>query len=91
MDEHPAHPQGGRTRAGVYLVFADGPGGLGQRRWRRKKGTVNPCGLYDLQRRERPVAQAYRDLLNAFGKITIVPKGEMFEVTGEPAMLKVEV
>ena len=56
-----------------------------------QNGTVNPCGLYDLQRRERPVAQAYRDLLNAFGKITIVPKGEMFEVTDQPAMLKVEV
>ncbi len=56
-----------------------------------KKGTVNPCGLYDLQRRERPVAQAYRDLLQAFGQITIVPKGEMFEITDQPARLKMEV
>ena len=56
-----------------------------------KKGTVNACGLYDLQRRERPVAQAYRELLNAFGRITIVPKGEMFEVTDQSAMLKMEV
>ena len=56
-----------------------------------KRGTVNACGLYDLQRRERPVAQAYRELLNAFGRITIVPKGEMFEVTDQPAMLKMEV
>ena len=56
-----------------------------------KNGTVNACGLYDLQRRERPVAKAYRERLNAFGNITIVPKGEMFEVTDQPAMLKMEV
>lgn len=56
-----------------------------------KKGTVNACGLYDLNRQPRPVAQAYRDLLKEFGQITIVPHGEMFEVTNEPAVLKVEV
>ena len=56
-----------------------------------KKGTVNACGLYDLQRRERPVAQAYRELLNAFGRITVVPKGEMFEVTDQPSTLKMEI
>lgn len=57
----------------------------------QQKGTVNACGLYDLDRNPRPVAQAYRNLLNEFGQITIVPHGEMFEVTDEPAMLKVEV
>lgn len=56
-----------------------------------KKGTVNPCGLYDLERNPRPVAQAYRDLLKEFGQITIVPHGEMFEVTSQPARLKIEV
>lgn len=56
-----------------------------------KKGTVNPCGLYDLKRNPRPVAEAYRALLQEFGQITIVPHGEMFEVTEQPAMLKVEV
>jgi beta-glucosidase/6-phospho-beta-glucosidase/beta-galactosidase len=56
-----------------------------------KRGTVNPCGLYDLDRKPRPVAEAYRQLLNEFGQITIVPHGEMFEVTDEPAKLKVEV
>lgn len=56
-----------------------------------KKGTVNPCGLYDLERNPRPVAQAYRDLLKEFGQITIVPHGEMFEVTSQPARLKTEV
>ena len=56
-----------------------------------KRGTVNACGLYDLNRRPRPVAAAYRQLLEEFGQITIVPHGEMFNVTEVPAMLKVEV
>ena len=56
-----------------------------------KNGTVNACGLYDLKRQPRPVAKAYRELLEAFGQITVVPKGEMFEVTKMAAMLKVEV
>lgn len=57
----------------------------------RKVGTVNPCGLYDLNRKARPVAAAYRSLLETFGQITIVPHGEMFEVTGRDARLKIEV
>ena len=56
-----------------------------------KRGKVNECGLYDLDRKPRPVAAAYRELLAEFGQITIVPHGEMFEVTNEPAKLKVEV
>ena len=57
----------------------------------KKKGTVNPCGLFDLERKERPVAEAYRMLLKEFGQITIVPKGEMFEITDRPSKLKTEV
>jgi beta-glucosidase/6-phospho-beta-glucosidase/beta-galactosidase len=57
----------------------------------KQDGHVNACGLYDLQRNERPVAKAYRELLKEFGQITIVPKGELFELTDRPAMLKVEV
>ena len=56
-----------------------------------KNDKVNACGLFDLHRKPRPVADAYRQLLNEFGQITIVPHGEMFEVTNEPAKLKVEV
>ncbi|RIV18275.1 glycoside hydrolase family 1 protein [Fibrisoma montanum] len=52
---------------------------------------VNACGLYDLDRKPRPVAQAYRDLLKEFGQITIVPYGEMLEMTDRPARLKVVV
>lgn len=56
-----------------------------------KLGHVNACGLYDLERRPRPVAAAYRALLEEFGQITIVPHGEMFEITKRDARLKVEV
>ena len=55
------------------------------------RGVVNECGLYDLERRPRPVAAAYADLLAEFGQITIVPHGELFEVTDAPATLKAEV
>ncbi len=56
-----------------------------------KRGVVNACGLYDMQRRPRPVAAAYKQLLEEFGKITIVPHGELFSVTDHPATLKIEV
>ena len=56
-----------------------------------KKGNINECGLYDLQRNPRPVAEAYKMLLKEFGQITIVPYGEMFEITKRNARLKVEV
>lgn len=56
-----------------------------------KRGTVNPCGLYDLDRKPRPVAQAYRELLQEFGQITIMPHAEVFAVTDQPAKLKVKV
>ncbi len=58
---------------------------------REQNGTVNPCGLYDLDRQPRPVAAAYRALLEEFGRITIVPHAEMFTTTGRPAMLKIAV
>ncbi|TVT40253.1 glycoside hydrolase family 1 protein [Hymenobacter setariae] len=56
-----------------------------------KKGTVNACGLFDLDRKPRLVAEAYKQLLEEYGQITIVPHGELFEVTARPATLKVEV
>jgi beta-glucosidase/6-phospho-beta-glucosidase/beta-galactosidase len=56
-----------------------------------KKGTVNACGLFDLDRKPRAVAEAYKMLLQEYGQITIVPHGELFEVTNRPATLKVEV
>jgi hypothetical protein len=57
----------------------------------QKLGHVNACGLYDLDRKPRPVAAAFRSLIEEFGQITMVPHGEMFEITDRPAQLKVEV
>ena len=54
-----------------------------------KIGTVNACGLFDLERRERPVARAYRQLLEQHGQSTIAPWGEMFELTSRPATMRV--
>ena len=58
---------------------------------REQNGRVNACGLYDLDRKPRPVAAAYRELLEEFGRITIVPHGEMFTITDQPAMLKARI
>ena len=57
----------------------------------RKEGTVNACGLFDLDRKPRPVADAYRQLLQEYGQIAIVPHGELFEQTTRPATLKVDI
>ena len=56
-----------------------------------KKGNVNECGLFDMDRKPRPVSEAYRQIIKEYGQITIVPHGEVFEITNEPARLKVEV
>ena len=56
-----------------------------------KNGRVNESGLYDLQRNERKVAKEYRALLEEFGRITVVPRGEMFNITKRPSRLKIEV
>ena len=56
-----------------------------------KNGTVNECGLYDLQRRERPVAKAYRSLLEEFGHIGIAPGGEMFVFNDKPKTLRTHI
>ncbi len=56
-----------------------------------QNGRINECGLFDMNRKPRPVAHAYRQLLEEFGQITIVPHGELFEITERPARLKVEV
>jgi beta-glucosidase/6-phospho-beta-glucosidase/beta-galactosidase len=50
-----------------------------------KHGRVNACGLYDLERRPRPVAAEYKKLIREFGRITAVAHGELFEVTDRAA------
>lgn len=57
----------------------------------KKVGTINECGLFNMNRKPNPVADAYKMLLEEFGQITIVPYAEMLEITDRPAKLKVEV
>ncbi len=57
----------------------------------RKENTVNACGLFDLNRNPRPVADAYKMLLEEFGQITLFPHGELLEITEKDARLKVKV
>ncbi len=56
-----------------------------------KRGTVNACGLFDMDRRPRPVARAYRDLLDEFAGITALAHGEMFEFTTRNAVTRLDV
>ena len=55
----------------------------------RKNNTVIACGLYDLDRKPRPVAEAYKMILEEYGQITIFPHGELFQITNNDARLKV--
>ena len=55
------------------------------------RGRINECGLFDMNRQPRPVADAYRILLREFGRITVVPHGELFEITEADARLKFKV
>jgi beta-glucosidase/6-phospho-beta-glucosidase/beta-galactosidase len=50
-----------------------------------KRGYVNCSGLFDLDRKPRPVSAAYRMLLKEFGRITALTHGEMFELTEREA------
>src|SRR5438270_11659673 len=37
------------------------------------RGVVNPVGLYDLDRRPRPVADAYREMIREFAAEPLLP------------------
>ena len=41
---------------------------------------VNPFGLYDLERKIRPVGEAYRQLIEEFGEMPVIPNGEFLTV-----------
>ena len=56
-----------------------------------KKGNINECGLFDMNRNPHPVADAYKLLLKEFGQITVIPYGEIFEITSKAASLKTQV
>jgi beta-glucosidase/6-phospho-beta-glucosidase/beta-galactosidase len=51
----------------------------------KKRGKVNGCGLYDLNRQPNPVAAEYRALLQEYGRLSMLPQGSLFELTSVPA------
>jgi beta-glucosidase/6-phospho-beta-glucosidase/beta-galactosidase len=55
----------------------------------RKRGKVNGCGLYNLERKPNPVAAEYRALLEEFGEIPAAAQGDLFETTGQPSRLPI--
>ena len=56
-----------------------------------QRGAVNACGLYYLQRRPRPVSDAYKMLLREYGHMSLIAHAEMFALTDQPATLREEV
>jgi hypothetical protein len=44
---------------------------------RESNGRVNPLGLYDLDRRLRPVGRAYRELVRQWGHTPLLPNGPL--------------
>ncbi|HTD65653.1 MAG TPA: family 1 glycosylhydrolase [Candidatus Limnocylindria bacterium] len=57
----------------------------------QKNGRVNACGLFDMERKPRLVAAAYRKLIEEFGSITALAHGEMFEFTERNAVPRLEI
>jgi beta-glucosidase/6-phospho-beta-glucosidase/beta-galactosidase len=47
----------------------------------KAEGNVNPVGLFDLNRNPRPVAQAYRQLLNLFGNEPLLPDSDVLQLS----------
>lgn len=48
---------------------------------REPNGHVNPLGLYDLDRKIRPVGEAYRSLIREFDWLSVVPNSDFLGVT----------
>jgi beta-glucosidase/6-phospho-beta-glucosidase/beta-galactosidase len=44
---------------------------------REENGHANPFGLYDMDRKPRPVAEAYRDLIRRWRDIPLLPNGPL--------------
>lgn len=49
---------------------------------REKNGTVNPLGLYDLDRQIRPVGRAYKRLIEQWHETPLIPNGPLTLVGG---------
>jgi beta-glucosidase/6-phospho-beta-glucosidase/beta-galactosidase len=50
-----------------------------------QRGVVNPLGLYDLGRRPRPVAMAYKELVHRFAAEPLLPYGPVLGFTADGA------
>ena len=55
-----------------------------------KRDVVNACGLYDLDRKIRPVGEAYRMLLKEFGQMSLLPHTELLAINPAPASLRMQ-
>ncbi len=62
MGQRAAAAQRRRARRRVHVVFAHRPDRLGQRP-AREQGRAQPAGLFDLDRKIRPVGEAYRQII----------------------------
>ncbi|HZO87518.1 MAG TPA: family 1 glycosylhydrolase [Chthonomonadaceae bacterium] len=49
------------------------------------RGVINSVGLYNLQRRPHPVAEAYKELLRQFGGESLLPGNRLFTFAQKPA------
>ncbi len=47
---------------------------------REANGHVNPLGLYDLDRRIRPVGEAYRNLIREFSELALIPNADFMSL-----------
>ena len=56
-------------------------------RFQGQLGELNPVGLFDLNRNPRPVAQAYRQLLDLFGNEPLLGSTDVLQLTESGAEL----
>jgi beta-glucosidase/6-phospho-beta-glucosidase/beta-galactosidase len=59
---------------------------------REPNGNVNAVGLYDLDRKIRPVGEAYRNIIREFNGLPLVPNSDFFGLSGfaqKPRITKV--
>jgi len=48
---------------------------------REANNRVNPFGLYDMNRKIRPVGEAYKQIIEEYKEISVVPRSEILSVT----------
>jgi beta-glucosidase/6-phospho-beta-glucosidase/beta-galactosidase len=46
-----------------------------------KRGTINGCGLYNMDRQPNPVAAEYRALVQEYNQLSLSHLGPLFELT----------